>query len=122
MVSFNKEHKRMEFYDKHGKRLDDEALYVRVRDIAKMERYPFSETQLWNHMKKRSENGLSSCVRRVGCSVFLRLDLFEKWLDSMCEDTSAPYRERTYLGEKGLALKTKDSVSEKAEQYDMLEQ
>lgn len=64
-----------------------EYKYLRVSDIVKSEKYPFSNSQIRYFLMYRHQNGLSKAVRKIGRTVFLRSDLFDEWMESSSELT-----------------------------------
>lgn len=61
--------------------MNDVKKYATVRDLSKL--YPFfSEAAIRYMIHKKEENGLSSCIRRVGRKILFNVAEFDKWLDS----------------------------------------
>lgn len=56
--------------------------YLSVQQIADDSRYPFSLGQLRYYLMLRHRNGLEKAIRKIGKRVYLRRDLFERWIES----------------------------------------
>lgn len=56
--------------------------YLSVQQIADDSRYPFSLGQLRHYLMLRHRNGLEKAIRKIGKRVYLRRDLFERWIES----------------------------------------
>lgn len=60
--------------------------YLSIQQIIELKEYPFSEGQMRHHMLFRKKNGLYKAVFKIGKRVYLRRDLFDKWIESyFCE-------------------------------------
>ena len=44
-------------------------------------KFPFTMGQIRNFLMKKSENGLDSCVRKIGKRIYFREDLFVQWIE-----------------------------------------
>ena len=60
--------------------------YLTLKQIVAEDRYPFTMGQLRDFLIFRKKNGLFKCVRKIGKKVYLRVDLFEAWIESHNED------------------------------------
>ncbi len=60
--------------------------YMSVDDIIKSGKYPFTLGQLRDLLIKRKKNGLQSVVRKIGKRVYLKMDDFEKWIDTHVDE------------------------------------
>jgi len=56
--------------------------YVSLKDIVENENYPFNKGQMNYFILKRRQNGLLNAVRQIGNRIYIRLDLFNEWLES----------------------------------------
>lgn len=63
--------------------------YVTIDTLIKCGKYPFSEGQVRFLLMRRAENGLSQAVIKIGKRVYVRIDLFDAWLEAQrnSEDT-----------------------------------
>lgn len=59
--------------------------YWSPKQIAESNRFPFSLGQIRHFLLHRHKNGLKESVRRIGKNLVIRIDLFEKWLESQKE-------------------------------------
>ena len=59
----------------------DNIEYVSLKQIADNSKYPFTMGQLRHYMMHRHKNGLDSAVRKIGKRLFLRMDLFDAWIE-----------------------------------------
>jgi hypothetical protein len=55
--------------------------YKTIQDIASDKNYPFSLGQLRSFILKRQENGLDKAVRKIGKRIYIRIDLFDEWIE-----------------------------------------
>lgn len=44
-------------------------------------KYPFTMGQLRHYLLKRHKNGLEKAVRKIGKRLYIRKDLFNKWIE-----------------------------------------
>jgi hypothetical protein len=56
--------------------------YLTIRQVAENKRYPFSLPSLRTLVFKREKNGLGKAIRKIGGKIYVRRDLFEKWIES----------------------------------------
>lgn len=85
--------------------------YATVRDLSKL--YPFlSEAAIRYLVFKRNENGLSSCMRRVGRKMLFNVAEFDEWIDSKKDVVRFKKRKNVSVNTKNIAtlapLKEKD--------------
>lgn len=59
--------------------------YWTKKQIVDSGRYPFTKGQLANFMLFRNENGLDIAVRKIGKCCYLRMDLFDQWMENHAE-------------------------------------
>lgn len=65
--------------------MDKNRRYLTVKQIVKGDHYPFSFGQMRSHLLHRKKNGLDKAIRRIGKRLYIRTDLFDKWIDSMSD-------------------------------------
>ena len=56
--------------------------YWSPQQIADSNKYPFTQGQIRHYLLKRHRNGLEKAVRKIGKRLYLRLDLFESWIEA----------------------------------------
>ncbi len=56
--------------------------YLTIRQIAESKQYSFSLLSLRTLFFKREKNGLNKVSRKIGGKIYIRRDLFEKWIES----------------------------------------
>lgn len=56
--------------------------YLSIKQIAESSQYPFSLAQIRHYLIMRHKNGLDAAVRKIGKRLYLRNDLFQKWIES----------------------------------------
>jgi len=56
------------------------------------EEYPLTKRQLDRLFRKRFENGLFECTRKIGNTLFVRIDLFNEWLESYKQPEKIMFR------------------------------
>ena len=56
--------------------------YVTVDTLIKCGRYPFTEGQMRFLLMRRHKNGLEQAIIKVGKRVYVRIDLFDAWLEA----------------------------------------
>jgi len=62
-----------------------EYTYLRPKQIYEGKEYPITKGQIRGFLLNRKTNGLHICVRKIGKSILIRKDLFDKWLESFEE-------------------------------------
>lgn len=72
----------MEFYDAEGRSVEDDELWVTYTQLANMRRYPFTYWSLQAIFVSEAGEGLRAITRKVGRNRVVRLDEFEKWMQS----------------------------------------
>lgn len=55
--------------------------YLSVKQIVGCQQYPFTAGQLRHYLMHRDKNGLDTAVRKIGKRLFLRVDLFNAWIE-----------------------------------------
>lgn len=63
--------------------------YLGISEIAKSGRYPFTIGQIRHYLTKRHENGLDKAVRKIGKRLYLRLDIFDLWIEAQSSVSKA---------------------------------
>jgi hypothetical protein len=59
----------------------DKIEYVSLKQVADNSKYPFTMGQLRHYLMHRHKNGLDNAVRKIGKRLFLRMDLFDAWIE-----------------------------------------
>jgi hypothetical protein len=54
--------------------------YLSIKQIT--DRYPFTAGQVRHFLTMRHRNGLEGAIRKIGKRVYVRLDLFQSWIES----------------------------------------
>lgn len=54
--------------------------YLSIKQIT--DRYPFTAGQVRHFLTMRHRNGLEGTIRKIGKRVYVRLDLFQSWIES----------------------------------------
>jgi len=60
--------------------------YINLTQIIQSDKYPFTLGQMRGFLLHREENGLSQCVYHIGRRLYLREDLFDRWIESQKEE------------------------------------
>lgn len=60
----------------------DSYQYWKLKQIEQSSKYPFTKGQLDFFMLHRHKNGLSNAVSKIGKRLYVRMDLFDKWIES----------------------------------------
>lgn len=55
--------------------------YWSTHQIITDKKYPFTKGQIYHLLLNRHRNGLEAAVRKIGKRLYLRMDLFEKWIE-----------------------------------------
>jgi hypothetical protein len=61
--------------------MSDNIQYLSIKQIAENPKYPFTEPMLRHYLLNRHSNGLEKAVRKIGKRLFLRMDLFDQWIE-----------------------------------------
>jgi len=61
--------------------MSDEIKYLSAQQIVDSDSYPFTMGQMRHYLMFRHKNGLASAVRKIGKRLFLRVDLFNAWIE-----------------------------------------
>jgi len=73
--------------------------YMSIDDLVKDDKYPFTKAQLRHFVAKRKQNGLITSIRKIGRRIYIREDLFDKWIDSHLENEIKGESEATAVSE-----------------------
>ena len=57
-----------------------EMKYLTIDQVC--EDFPFTKGQIRYFLMHRKENGINTCLRKIGKRIYIRKDLLEKWIDS----------------------------------------
>lgn len=61
--------------------MNNKISYKSLKEIADSHEYPFTMGQLRFFMMEKSKNGFSKCIRKIGRRIYIRLDLFDDWIE-----------------------------------------
>lgn len=64
----------------------DQVEYGSLKQIADSPKYPFTMGQLRHYMMHRHKNGLEVAVRKIGKRLFVRMDLFNAWIEKQARE------------------------------------
>lgn len=62
--------------------MNDNIRYLSIKQVADSNRYPFTIGQMRHFLMMRHRNKLNGAVIKIGKRLYLRTDLFEKWIES----------------------------------------
>ena len=62
--------------------IKNKVAYGSINQILKSEKYPFTLGQMRDFMQKKYTNGLHIAVRKIGHRLYIRLDLFDEWIEN----------------------------------------
>jgi hypothetical protein len=60
--------------------------YWELKQIEKSPKYPFTMGQLHYFMLKRHKNKLDKAVRKIGKRIYIRIDLFDEWIEMQSQN------------------------------------
>lgn len=63
-------------------RESDPFEYLTANDIVESDEFPFTQGQIRFLLLNRKKNGLEKAVRKVGKNIYIRKDLFIKWIET----------------------------------------
>lgn len=55
--------------------------YLKIEQIVGSDRYPFTMDQMRYLLIHRRKNGLNEAVRKIGKRIYIRMDLFDAWIE-----------------------------------------
>jgi hypothetical protein len=61
---------------------NEDPRYVSIKELAKDPKCPFSYSELRHLLFDRHKNGLEVTTKKVGTKLYIRTELFYKWLAS----------------------------------------
>lgn len=64
----------------------DKFEYATKKQIVDNPKYPFTMGQLSHYMLHRHKNGLEVAVRKIGKRLFVRMDLFDAWIEKQARE------------------------------------
>ena len=67
--------------------------YWKLKQIEQSSRYPFTKGQLDYFMLNRHKNGLSKSIRKIGKRLYVRMDFFDKWIESQTSKKEEKHNE-----------------------------
>lgn len=56
--------------------------YKTIQQIVGEKKYPFTLGQMRAFLLDRETNGLEPAIRKIGKRLYIRTDLFDKWIDN----------------------------------------
>lgn len=62
-----------------------EIQYASIEQLVESPKYPFSEPQLRHYLLNRHKNGLDHAIRKIGKRLYVRMDLFDQWIEKQKE-------------------------------------
>lgn len=62
--------------------MNEDYEYLTVKQIVHNKKYPFTLGQIRAFLMSKEKNGLNQSVAKIGKRLYLRTDLFEKWMDN----------------------------------------
>lgn len=65
--------------------VNSEIQYSSVEQLVESSKYPFTEPQLRHYLLHRHKNGLDVAVRKIGKRLYVRVDLFDSWIEKQKE-------------------------------------
>lgn len=63
-----------------------EIKYIKVNDLISERNYPFTKGQIRQFLLDRKRNGLYKAIRKIGKCLYVRIDLFDEWIESFKEE------------------------------------
>lgn len=63
----------------------NEMKYMSINQIVDCGLYPFTVGQIRHFLLQRKKNGLNEAVRQIGKRLYLRVDLFDAWINNQQE-------------------------------------
>ena len=66
--------------------MNEEKTLVTKKQILENPIYPFSKGQIDYFFTNRHKNGLESAVRKIGKRVYIRLDIFNSWIEKQSKE------------------------------------
>lgn len=60
--------------------------YATINDVAENPDYPFTKGQLRAFLMERHQNGLDRALRKIGKCLYIRIDLFDEWIESHTDE------------------------------------
>jgi hypothetical protein len=55
--------------------------YLSIKQIVEDSKYPFTFPMMRHYLLHRHMNGLEKAVRKIGKRLFIRMDLFDSWIE-----------------------------------------
>ncbi len=63
----------------------DKNFWIEAKEIPASEKYPFKIGQVRHFLLNRHKNGLAKAVRKIGKRLYVRVDLFDAWIEAQKE-------------------------------------
>lgn len=61
--------------------MNDSFKYLSTEQVVKNGKYPFTMPMIRHYLLHRHSNGLQHAVRKIGKRLFIRMDLFDDWIE-----------------------------------------
>lgn len=61
--------------------MNNKILWRTLKEIADGDEYPFTMGQIRDFIMKKHTNDFSKCLRKIGRRIYVRLDLFDDWIE-----------------------------------------
>lgn len=65
--------------------MSSDQKYLSINQLVKSGEYPFSLGQIRFFLTRRHKNGLGTAVRKIAKRLYIRKDLFDRWIESQSE-------------------------------------
>jgi len=59
----------------------NDTKYMSVKQIVGDGKYPFTLPMMRYYLLNRHKNGLDQAIRKIGKRLFIRMDLFDDWIE-----------------------------------------
>lgn len=61
--------------------MSDDIKYLSINQVVQDPKYPFTVPMMRHYLLHRHANGLKKAVRKIGKRLFIRMDLFDAWIE-----------------------------------------
>jgi len=61
--------------------IENKTIYATKNQVLKNPKYPFTKGQLNYFLTNRHKNQLHTAIRKIGKRLYIRLDLFDAWIE-----------------------------------------
>lgn len=59
----------------------NDVKYMSIKQIVGDGKYPFTQPMMRHYLLHRHKNGLDQAIRKIGKRLFIRMDLFDEWIE-----------------------------------------